>query len=151
MAASFTPSDLYEDLLCCVICYEPFADDRIPKALPCLHTFCAGCLQNTIHAHKRNHYRQSGHSTGHFPCPICKDVVRIPHNGMDGFRDDFRIRRMSEALNQTRTLLRIESLEEGAAQAGEGDGSLSEREPEVPELSLDTTTCEVSACFLYST
>ena len=33
---------LKEDYLTCVICYELFVE---PKILPCLHTFCKGCLE----------------------------------------------------------------------------------------------------------
>eukprot|EP00038_Savillea_parva_P000212 m.94849 g.94849 ORF g.94849 m.94849 type:complete len:655 (+) comp10076_c0_seq3:79-2043(+) len=33
-----------EDALSCPICTIPYTDDRVPRALACLHTFCEPCL-----------------------------------------------------------------------------------------------------------
>lgn len=38
----FMARSLKEDYLTCVICFELFTE---PKSLPCLHTFCEGCLK----------------------------------------------------------------------------------------------------------
>lgn len=102
MPDQFLPVDLCEDLVCCVICFEPFSDDRKPKALPCLHTYCAECLKGSISAHKKVNSRSKSKLSGEFPCPVCKEMITIPENGMDGFKDDFRVRRISEVLARSR-------------------------------------------------
>ena len=36
---------ILKENLTCSMCFELFDhEERIPKALPCLHTFCLGCL-----------------------------------------------------------------------------------------------------------
>ena len=102
MSDQFLPLDLCEDLVCCVICYEPFTENRKPKALPCLHTYCVECLKGSIDAHKKAMARSKGRISGQFPCPVCKEVIKIPENGLDGFKDDFRVRRISEVLARSR-------------------------------------------------
>ena len=37
-----------------------------------------------------------------FPCPVCKEKTKIPENGLDGFKNDFRISRISELLGKSR-------------------------------------------------
>ena len=130
MAECFLPADLCEDLLCCVICYESFSDSRVPKALPCLHSLCTTCLKGCISVEKKRSHPRSQQSQGKeqqppktFPCPLCKESIRIPHNGIDGFKDDFRIRKISEALSK-RT-------KEAAAH---GDGTASKK-------------CDICICF----
>ncbi|KAK2162499.1 hypothetical protein LSH36_97g02032 [Paralvinella palmiformis] len=103
----FLPFHLCEDLVCCVVCYEPFSEERTPKALPCLHSFCKSCLAACIMAHKKRSRPRNGDKKsmkGEFPCPVCKDNTKIPSNGLDGFRDDFRIRRILEILDKSRDL-----------------------------------------------
>ncbi len=95
----FAPTDLCEDLVCCVICFEPFNNEKMPKALPCLHTFCVECLKGSIKSHQQavnKHPKAVPPSS--FPCPMCKEVTKIPSNGIDGFKDDFRIQKISEVL-----------------------------------------------------
>ena len=99
---SFNPTDLCEDLVCCVICFEPFSDSRIPKALPCLHTFCSDCLSGSIEAYRSYPKKNKTVTNKHFPCPVCKESIRIPENGLNGFKDDFRIRRISEIFSKVK-------------------------------------------------
>lgn len=101
---TFSPAELCEDLVCCVICFEPYSDTRIPKALPCLHTFCSDCLRGSIEAHlKIPRKDRSAGTPRFFPCPVCKEDIRIPENGMKGFKDDFRIRRISEVVSKMKS------------------------------------------------
>ena len=105
MAESFVPADLCEDLICCVICYEHFSEERVPKALPCLHTFCEGCLRGSIVAYQKNVLKQKrATASGDFPCPVCKSVTKIPENGMAGFKNDFRIQKITEILEKSRQI-----------------------------------------------
>ncbi|XP_071133539.1 E3 ubiquitin-protein ligase TRIM45-like [Mytilus edulis] len=58
----------YGDLLTCTICLETF---KVPKYLPCLHTFCETC----IHTYIVSSVKEGKPET--FKCPICRRQVRI--------------------------------------------------------------------------
>ncbi|VDH97498.1 Hypothetical predicted protein [Mytilus galloprovincialis] len=58
----------YADLLTCTICLETF---KVPKYLPCLHTFCETC----IHAYVLSSVKEDKPET--FKCPICRRQVQI--------------------------------------------------------------------------
>ena len=61
--------DIEERFYTCSICMSPFED---PKSLPCLHTFCEGCL--------RDYTESRGFSrNGSFPCPQCRNETTIPN------------------------------------------------------------------------
>jgi len=54
----------------CPVCFGPFVD---PRTLPCSHTFCKKCLQ------------QSGdqQSDNKLQCPVCRVECQIPANSAD--------------------------------------------------------------------
>ncbi|CAG2205430.1 TRIM56 [Mytilus edulis] len=58
----------YGDLLTCTICLETF---KVPKYLPCLHTFCETC----IHTYIVSSVKEDKPET--FKCPICRRQVQI--------------------------------------------------------------------------
>ncbi|VDI42775.1 Hypothetical predicted protein [Mytilus galloprovincialis] len=58
----------YGDLLTCTICLETF---KVPKYLPCLHTFCETC----IHTYILSSVKEDKPET--FKCPICRRSVHI--------------------------------------------------------------------------
>ena len=56
MACSSSTNDA-DDLNTCAVCYEKYNhNDRIPKYLVCLHTFCTKCLGVRICNFKYNIY-----------------------------------------------------------------------------------------------
>lgn len=62
-----------DDILVCSICLETF---DTPKYLPCLHTFCEGCLST---------YIASGFEIGqksNMSCPICRQTVVVPEENV---------------------------------------------------------------------
>lgn len=63
-------SRIKEDFLTCSICFNNFTQ---PKALPCLHTYCLDCLQA---------YVTSCATAEKFPCPMCRQEVSIPPQGL---------------------------------------------------------------------
>lgn len=56
-----------DEILDCPICLEQY---RIPRSLPCLHSFCEECLNSYITSHTDN-------STD-FPCRLCRSTVILP-------------------------------------------------------------------------
>ena len=67
MAAS---KEAQMDLTSCPICFETF---NSPKYLPCLHSFCEGCLQTYIDSA----FRVNSASNG-INCPVCRAFVQKP-------------------------------------------------------------------------
>ena len=67
MAAS---KEAQMDLTSCPICFETF---NFPKYLPCLHSFCEGCLQTFIDSSFRVNSASKGIS-----CPVCRAFVQKP-------------------------------------------------------------------------
>ena len=72
MATSTSVDKTVDDLLTCTICLETF---KVPKYLPCLHTFCETC----IHTHITSSVK-GDKSTG-FKCPICRQLVSFEEKG----------------------------------------------------------------------
>ena len=68
MAGNDIAEQIQESFLSCTICFQPF---NRPKALPCLHTFCEGCL--------RDYVASRFEGTGQFPCPLCRQVSERYH------------------------------------------------------------------------
>ncbi|XP_050411183.1 tripartite motif-containing protein 30A-like [Patella vulgata] len=57
----------------CSIC---LCDFKNPKIIDCFHTFCKNCLDDYISNKSEN---------GHFPCPTCRKVIRIPEQFATNF------------------------------------------------------------------
>ncbi|XP_070531764.1 E3 ubiquitin-protein ligase TRIM71-like [Ptychodera flava] len=76
MASGFESfvDNIGKDFLSCPICLEFF---KGPKCLPCLHTFCKGCLESLTE------------KTGHLICPTCTTEHQIPDTGVEGLKDNF--------------------------------------------------------------
>ncbi|XP_036910757.1 E3 ubiquitin-protein ligase TRIM56 [Sturnira hondurensis] len=64
---------LSSDFLACKICLEQL---RVPKTLPCLHTYCQDCLAQLAHS-------------GHLRCPECREKVSVPPAGVAAFKTNF--------------------------------------------------------------
>ena len=73
-----------KDLTTCSLCLGEFQD---PRALPCLHTFCLNCLVQHCNSNQRN---------ARVKCPECREQHDVPKSGVEGFRQDFRIKSFME-------------------------------------------------------
>ena len=73
---SLTGSHSSDDTLNCAICTEPFKN---PKVLPCHHTFCTQCLEQYFITYQRD----STQPAGTFPCPVCRQIVKIPDGDLE--------------------------------------------------------------------
>ncbi|XP_071144251.1 E3 ubiquitin-protein ligase TRIM33-like [Mytilus edulis] len=67
MATPTKDTGHFDDLLTCTICLETF---KVPKYLPCLHTFCETCIDTYISSSVGK-----GKITEGFTCPVCRKVV----------------------------------------------------------------------------
>ena len=74
-----------EDFLTCALCMDVYSD---PRTLPCLHSFCYGCLCDLL-ANTCTVRLQSQQNA--FKCPLCQEIHAIPQKGASDFRKDFRI------------------------------------------------------------
>src|SRR6218665_3067398 len=79
----------------CPICMSVFTD---PRMLPCIHTFCAECLNRTGEAEQKK-------PGDKIPCPLCRKEFFIPANGMNGVQKNF----FMENLLVYKTTLQMES------------------------------------------
>ncbi|XP_044298940.1 E3 ubiquitin-protein ligase TRIM56-like [Varanus komodoensis] len=68
-----------EDFLTCKICYDLYA---VPKILPCLHTYCLGCLEPLV-------------ENGALQCPECRLQIEVPE-GAAGLKTNFFINGLLE-------------------------------------------------------
>ena len=73
--------------LTCAICLSRYDQ---PKILPCLHSYCKGCLEDMS---KKSREKKS------ITCPQCKVVHELPPQGIDGFTTFFTINNLLELLH----------------------------------------------------
>ncbi|VDI48535.1 Hypothetical predicted protein [Mytilus galloprovincialis] len=67
MATPTKDMNHFDDLLTCTICLETF---KVPKYLPCLHTFCESCIQTYIVSSMQKEEKSEG-----FKCPVCRTFI----------------------------------------------------------------------------
>src|SRR6218665_1991445 len=77
------------DITNCCICVDVLQD---PKILPCIHTFCMNCLQETgLKSNKR--------PGDQMPCPICRRLFIIPNGGFTDLPSNTFIERIITVRN----------------------------------------------------
>ncbi|XP_045199098.2 uncharacterized protein LOC123553457 [Mercenaria mercenaria] len=64
----------------CSICLSAF---KVPKLLPCYHTFCLQCLEEYVLRNGRE---------GKFECPLCRVSTVTPMGGVKAFQSNFYIK-----------------------------------------------------------
>ncbi|KAI8511003.1 hypothetical protein Bbelb_119190 [Branchiostoma belcheri] len=78
------------DLLTCPICLEAFdSDERKPRSLQCLHTFCHDCLED---------FSTNKHV---LTCPTCRRETTLPSQGVKGLPHNFWISNIALASKST--------------------------------------------------
>ncbi|XP_078579952.1 E3 ubiquitin-protein ligase TRIM33-like [Branchiostoma floridae x Branchiostoma japonicum] len=87
-------SQISGDFLECAICLEPFKD---PKILPCLHTFCKGCLEKF--------FAKEGDLKGKFPCPTCRTETALLEGGLAGLKDNFFVLSLRDTVEAQKSLV----------------------------------------------
>ncbi|XP_043555992.1 tripartite motif-containing protein 2 isoform X1 [Chiloscyllium plagiosum] len=76
-----------KQFLICSICLDRY---KVPKVLPCLHTFCERCLQNYIPAYSLT-----------LSCPICRQTSILPEKGVSALQNNFFITNLMDVLQRT--------------------------------------------------
>ncbi|XP_050395456.1 E3 ubiquitin-protein ligase TRIM56-like [Patella vulgata] len=76
------------DKIICSICLNDF---KQPKLIDCQHFFCLTCLEDYISKTSTNN---------RFPCPLCRQYVKVPEDGAGGFPATSDVGGMSVCINQ---------------------------------------------------
>ncbi|KAI0211859.1 hypothetical protein LSAT2_003267, partial [Lamellibrachia satsuma] len=81
------------ELLQCVICFEPLTNTKI---LQCGHSFCEECLQCYYKFYQQKHNAQPGK----LPCPTCRELTSIRENGINVLRNDFEAHKLQKVFRK---------------------------------------------------
>ena len=76
----------------CSICLSDYNRNKIPKSLPCLHTFCLKCLSDLLEKNKE---------LDNVPCPICRETFLWQNS--NGFPTNFFVLDIVEDGKRKRT------------------------------------------------
>nr|XP_060638954.1 E3 ubiquitin-protein ligase TRIM56 [Anolis sagrei ordinatus] len=76
---------LASGFLSCPICLERFSR---PKILPCLHTYCQGCLETLLDGRAEG---EAGAEPQELRCPECRTRVPLPAGGVAAIKTNFFI------------------------------------------------------------
>ena len=74
-----------EQQLTCPVCLDRYTH---PRTLPCLHSFCHGCLGRfPVEIKEDKHF---------ITCPVCRQTTQQPDKGVSGFQSAFLINNLLE-------------------------------------------------------
>ena len=77
--------------LTCAICLEVLTD---PRMLPCVHSFCFGCLDEWMKKSARNKT---------ITCPLCKETSLLPKVGLKKVKNNYFLQDLVGRLNKKET------------------------------------------------
>jgi len=84
----------FDELLRCSICLDEY---KLPKALPCQHSFCAACLKPLLTLQMRlnlENYRRIYVPT--IQCPICRKFHALTPSGIEGLPNNYTLLQLME-------------------------------------------------------
>ena len=123
--------DLLEDQLTCPVCLDSFKD---PRTLPCLHSFCAGCLERLPQVE----IAQTGaHGLN---CPSCRTKADLPKQGVRGYPKAFHLNNILEAVQ---TIVQQEDDESVEPEQALMCGNCLKNEAEVYCVECDKMICQL--------
>ena len=96
MATSAEYQDLKE-FVTCSVCFNMF-EERDPRSLPCLHSFCSDCIQGVLDA-----ARKVIKTTTDICCPICQIPITIPGGIVSNLPAYFLSRQIQTIIDQMKT------------------------------------------------
>ncbi|PIC51380.1 hypothetical protein B9Z55_001911 [Caenorhabditis nigoni] len=86
-----SPDDDNDNRASCMVCYNVFHSKlRVPKSLPCGHSFCQGCINSLI--------SNTPQFVRGLPCPTCRKMVPFenPQNPQSSIPTNFVLREVLE-------------------------------------------------------
>ena len=140
------------DELTCSICSSLLEE---PKTLPCLHSFCRGCLDGLVQKGPSDGGDPEGTRNEKLPCPLCRDKTVPPSE--DGIKEklptNFALKNMADHLRLEDTVTgtgnsqggsrEVPNAREGASdQAGASPGVSSKVSAEPCAKQTVCTVCE---------
>ncbi|XP_069782785.1 tripartite motif-containing protein 2 isoform X2 [Narcine bancroftii] len=121
-----------KQFLICSICLDRY---KIPKVLPCLHTFCERCLQNYIPAYSLT-----------LSCPICRQTSILPEKGVSALQNNFFITNLMDVLQRTPDNNREDSTILETVTAGAAGKPLSCPNHDGNVMEFYCRSCETAMC-----
>ncbi|XP_077981428.1 E3 ubiquitin-protein ligase TRIM45-like [Glandiceps talaboti] len=89
VASGGTPEEILDKIgehwLSCSICLEQY---KVPKLLPCHHTFCLHCLETLVK------------KKGGLNCPTCQQEVDLPSGGVAALKNNFFVNNLLEVVEK---------------------------------------------------
>ena len=104
------------DELSCAVCHELFNE---PKSLPCLHTFCAKCLENSEASRRHLRVEEREDPPEKIKCPLCGEFCEMS-KGIKGLTTNFMYVNLVEHLAVHQKLTSGHALECGKCQGADG-------------------------------
>ncbi|XP_062603924.1 E3 ubiquitin-protein ligase TRIM56-like [Saccostrea cucullata] len=83
-------STIAEEFLTCSICFEVYTD---PKTLPCLHSFCKGCIDN---------FTKKEQNKKKYPCPVCRETFKLSYNNAENLKTNFCLKNLIELVSSSK-------------------------------------------------
>ena len=89
MAAASVPQSQMKEIVTCTLCFEVFnSAEKLPKGLPCMHTFCLECLEKYV----KNQLDLV------LPCPLCQGNFTVPKDGVGAIPTNILVKQIVETL-----------------------------------------------------
>ena len=121
----------FKENLTCSLCFEVYNDsDRLPKGLPCFHTFCLSCLEKYVQ--KKLDFK--------LPCPLCNSPATIPDGGVRAIPTNVGLKAMLELLPQQQ-----ENIEDSCTGGTEEEKPRCSQHPE-KECTMLCMSCKEVLC-----
>src|SRR6218665_3407623 len=130
-SVEFESQELYEKTTCC-ICTNVYTD---PKTMPCMHTFCMKCIQET--GLKTN--KGPGDD---MPCPMCRRQFKIPPEGFCGLPTNFFIAKLIQVANVSNLQVSYAALCDACLEENEETG----KRIDLPKAYMYCTECKQKLC-----
>jgi RING-type zinc-finger/B-box zinc finger len=86
-----------DELTTCAICLD---DYRNPRLLPCLHTFCLNCIDDSCIRGKKPQQAPdcaSSDAAVDFECPLCRRLCPVTERGANEFPHNFFVESLTQA------------------------------------------------------
>ncbi|XP_056020287.1 E3 ubiquitin-protein ligase TRIM56-like [Ostrea edulis] len=88
-------STITDEFLTCSICFEIFKD---PKTLPCLHSFCKGCIDD---------FTKKRENTNEHTCPVCRESFQLSDDFAGNLKTNFCLKNLIELVTSSKGVKKL--------------------------------------------